>query len=123
MSYRLRHYPYGGGHIDLVGEGELDVCRKRAAGRISSHRNVMEYPVTVLEKGRKWEMETGEDAFMIGDGEGILCIEAIEGDDGEIGECLNDEEDEGPVCIDCGDPVDPDTMTCERCYEEDRPDE
>ena len=31
MSYRLRLYPYSGGHDDLIGEGELSECRRRAS--------------------------------------------------------------------------------------------
>ncbi|SIO37091.1 hypothetical protein SAMN05444166_4165 [Singulisphaera sp. GP187] len=77
MSYRLRLYPYSGGRDDLIGEGTMEVCRARASRKIRRHRNVMEYPVAVLEKGRKWELETGEDAFMIGDNEGVLVIEEL----------------------------------------------
>ncbi len=76
MSYRLRLYPYSGGHDDLIGEGELSECRRRASRRIRYHRNRLEYPVAVLERGRKWELESDPDGMsLIGDYEGILVIE------------------------------------------------
>ena len=109
MSYRLRHYPYSGGHIDLIGEGTREACRRRAARNIRRHRNVMEYPVSVLERGRKWELETGEDAAMIGDGEGILAIEEVVDpweprleDDGTCSGCGQDASD--CTCFDAEEP-------------------
>jgi hypothetical protein len=91
MSYRLRLYPYCGGHDDLIGEGDLAECRRRASRRIRHHRERMEYPVTVLERGRKWELESDpEGGCLISDFEGILAIEAIDpwqhwtDDDGEF---------------------------------------
>jgi hypothetical protein len=78
MSYRLRLYPYCGGHDDLIDEGELTECRRRASRRIRHHRDRMEYPVTILERGRKWEMESDPDGgCLISDFEGILVIVTI----------------------------------------------
>lgn len=88
MNYRLRLYPYCGGYIDLIDDDTLGACRRHAAWRIRRHRNVYEYPVTILERGLKWELETGEDAFLISDAEGILCIE-------ELPETAFDDEEEG----------------------------
>lgn len=54
--------------------GTLAECRNRAARRIRYHRNTMEYPVSTLKRGSAWELMTGDDASMVGDGEGILKI-------------------------------------------------
>ena len=106
MSYRLRLYQYSGGYCDLIADGELREVRRAAFLAIRRHMNVMEYPVAILEKGRKWELETGDDANMIGDEEGVLkieeIIEEVSGDDYEDepeagaldeGRCEEDDED------------------------------
>jgi hypothetical protein len=113
-GYRLRLYPYSGGYTDYV-EGDRATCRWRASRRIKSHRNYMEYPVSLLERGVKWELETGEDACMIGDSEGILCIEEIE--EPEVEECEEDESEFVVACEDCGDEFPPDQLTDGLCYE------
>ena len=77
MSYRLRLYPYCGGTTDVIHDDELDACRLAAAGQIRRHRDDARQPVTILDRGVRWELQTGEDAGMIGDGEGILGIEEI----------------------------------------------
>jgi hypothetical protein len=78
MGYRLRLYPYSGcGPCDLTDEVDLPTCRRVAACCIRDHRKTLDYPVTILERGSEWELETGEDAFMISDGEGILAIEEV----------------------------------------------
>jgi hypothetical protein len=49
-----------------------------AARRIRLHRNQYEYPVAVLEPGRKWALESDpEGQHLISDGEGILAIEEV----------------------------------------------
>jgi hypothetical protein len=81
MSYRLRLCPYSGGHLDLA-EGDKATCRQRAARKIRYHRNRLEYPVSVLEPGNKWELESDPEGYsMIGDNEGILVLEEIAEDD------------------------------------------
>ena len=77
MSYRLRLYPYCGGHADIIHDDGLDACRLAAAGQIRRHREDASQPVTIMDRGVEWELQTSEDAGMIGDGEGILGIEEI----------------------------------------------
>jgi hypothetical protein len=102
MNYRLRLYPYSGGFWDLIGEGTRQDCRDRVARRIWFHRNTLEYPVTILERGRSWELESDPNGrCLISAGEGILAIEEIvEADDSwtqddEPFEVLEDGEAEG----------------------------
>lgn len=92
MRYRVKFYPYSGGSTSYNVPAEMDECRRIARQLIRRHRNVMEYPVTVLEAGRKWELETGEDAVMIGDNEGILAIVEI---DDEESDCDDEFDDDG----------------------------
>lgn len=75
--YNLTLCSYSGMTIPLIEAESLAKCRARAAKKIRYHRNRMEYPVSILERGKKWELETGDDAFMIGDGEGILKIDEV----------------------------------------------
>jgi hypothetical protein len=71
-------YPYCGGHDDLIGDGELTECRRRASRRIRYHRNRLDYPVAILARGRRWELESDPDGgYLISDGEGILVIEPL----------------------------------------------
>ena len=88
MLASLTLYPYCGMRIPLVEGGELAECRHCAAKQIRRHRNNLEYPVTVLERGLKWELESDpEGRYMIGDHEGILAINVNEdGEDHEIEE-------------------------------------
>jgi hypothetical protein len=72
-KFSLRLHAYCGMTIRL-GTGTLAECRIRAARRIRDHRNRMEYPVSTLKRGSAWELMTGDDASMVGDGEGILKI-------------------------------------------------
>lgn len=53
-----------------------------------------------------------------GDPECETCKEESDQDAFEATE--DGDEPGGPVCIDCGEPVDPETMTCEPCFEKDR---
>jgi hypothetical protein len=77
LSYRLRLYPYCGGTTDIIHDDELDVCWLAAARQIHCHREDASQPVTIMGRGVKSELQTSEGAGMIGDGEGILCIEKI----------------------------------------------
>jgi hypothetical protein len=96
MNYRVRLYPYSGGYWDLVAEGTHQACRDRVARRICYHRDTLEYPVTILERGRKWELETGDQAVLIAAGEGILAIEEIgEPDDSGLESELFEDLEEG----------------------------
>ena len=119
VNYRLRLYPYSGGAVDLIEEGTLAECRSRAARIIFRHRTRLEYPVTVLERGCKWELETGDDAAMIGDGEGLLAIDTIRGEpepdhdaDETVTECeccgelIHESEAIHGLCPQCGDHFD-----------------
>jgi hypothetical protein len=72
-KFSLRLHAYCGLTIPLE-TGTLAGCRIRAARRIRHHRNRMEYPATTLKRGQEWELMTGDDASMVGDGEGILKI-------------------------------------------------
>jgi hypothetical protein len=72
-TYRLKMYAYCG-MMTPVCEGTLAECRAKAATWIYHHRNTMEYPVSILLRGHEWELETGDDAVMVGDKEGILKI-------------------------------------------------
>ena len=98
--YRLRLYQYSGGAVDLIEEGSSAECRQEAARRITRHRNKLRYPVSILERGSKWELETGDDALMIGDTEGFLAIEELPEDP----EPEDDEDGDEAVipCDGCG---------------------
>jgi hypothetical protein len=75
MSYRLVMSAYCGMRVPHIEDGELDCCRAMAARLIRSHRNRLQYPVTTLERGHSWELESDpEGASMIGDSEGVLSI-------------------------------------------------
>ena len=84
MSASLTLYPYCGMRIPLVEDGELAECRRKAARHIRRHRNNLEYPVTVIERGLKWELESDpEGRYMIGDHDGILAIKVNEAGEDE----------------------------------------
>src|SRR4029078_3644548 len=84
---------------DLIDEDDLQTCRDRAASRIRRHLSDLDYPVSILECGRKWELETGDAAVMIGDEEGILAIEDLaEPDD----ESFEDDNEPEACCEKCG---------------------
>jgi hypothetical protein len=88
MSASLTLYPYCGMRIPLLSDGELAECRRYAAKQIRRHRNNLEYPVTVIERGRKWELASDpEGRYMIGDHDGILAIKV-----NEAGEDYENEE-------------------------------
>jgi hypothetical protein len=117
VSYRLRLRPYdGSGPVDIVDIVDLGECRLAAARRLRRHRNVMGYPVTVLERGRKWELETGDDAVAISDHEGIIAIEETPEPDP-----ADDDDDDPPadLCGRCG-PIlgDGAFVLCDRCIDE-----
>ena len=116
MSYRLRLRPYdGSGPVDIVDTVDIVECRHAASRRLRRHRNAMGYPVTVLERGRKWELETGEDAVGISDHEGILAIEEVPEPDPP------DDDDDPPadLCGRCLAPLDDDEFVlCDRCVDE-----
>jgi hypothetical protein len=99
--WRLRLTPYAGGRYDLVERGSMAECRERAARRIRWHRNKLEYPVTVLEAGYRWELETGDDAIMIGDGEGIMSITPVLCKCARCKDVVNLANFEGGLCHDC----------------------
>ena len=118
MSHRLRLYPYCGGHAEYAeyAEGEEDECRRRAARRIRVHRNRFEYPVSVLERGRRWELQSDPDGMsLVGDGEGILAIEEV-----PEPEPPDDEDDpSADLCGRCFTTLDDDEFVlCDRCVEE-----
>jgi hypothetical protein len=68
---RLVMYAYCGMSIPMD-EGDMKTVRAAAARRLRRARR--RQPVTVLEKGREWELETPDDAFMVSDTDGILRI-------------------------------------------------
>ena len=59
-------------------EGSLADVRVAAGRRIKRHREVLEYPVTIIERGVTWELESDPDGMsMVGDFEGHLQIEVV----------------------------------------------
>jgi hypothetical protein len=89
MPANLTLYPYCGMRMPLVEDGDLDECRRYAAKHIRTHRNNLEYPVTIIDRGLKWELESDpEGRYMIGDHEGILAIKVNEA--GEDEDCNNE---------------------------------
>ena len=81
--------------------------------------------MSILEQGFKWELETGDDAAMIGDREGFLAIEEIpepEADDDDS----DDDYDTNIQCEDCGDlvpEIDAIDGLCPRCWHLDEEEE
>lgn len=79
MSYQLIMRAYCGMQTRHIEDASLECCRAMAAWLIRRHRTSFEYPVTILERGYKWELESDpEGASMIGDDEGVLAIVANE---------------------------------------------
>jgi hypothetical protein len=102
--FSLRLHPYSGcGPIDLIDAGTLAGCRHRAAREIRYHRTIREYPVTTLEPGRAWELESDPDGkHLISDREGILRIRDVNKKCRECGDQVNVEFMSDGLCDSCG---------------------
>lgn len=74
MSYRLTMISYCGMTRDLIEEGTLEECQDRAR-KFRKHHEHEGGCVSELEAGMKWELETPEDALLIGDDDGFLTIQ------------------------------------------------
>jgi hypothetical protein len=119
VSYNLRFYPYSGDHgLGLLTGSTKEECRDEAARWIRDHRNSLEYPVSILERGTKWELESDPDGgSMIGDSEGVLKI--IEVDEPEP-----DDFEDDPFCDkckECGEIFDESDLSddgyCDACFQ------
>jgi hypothetical protein len=63
------------GMAEPIGDPGMDLDDARqAAARLIRRRRRQDFPVTVIEKGRKWEVEEPEDCFMVPDGCGVLIL-------------------------------------------------
>lgn len=91
-TYNLALYAYCGMAVPLVEGGDLAECRQRAARRIRCHRNRYDSPVTVLEPGRKWELESPDHAFMVGDHEGVLSLQTAETEGNDTSDSEEDQQ-------------------------------
>ena len=80
----LRFHAYSGMYYDMECDDDHTAVRKAAAKHIRTARKSQ--PVQTLKRGREWEFETPETAFMIGDGDGIMTIVEViqESEDEEI---------------------------------------
>lgn len=89
--YVLRFHTYSGMYYDMECDDDRKTVRSAAAKRIREARHAQ--PVHVLEPGERWEFETPESAFMIGDGDGIMTlVEVVQDDDEEA--WLNPDHDD-----------------------------
>lgn len=90
MPYDLTLSCYNGMHIDFKKDADRDEARRTAARVIRHHRNKLDYPVTILERGRRWELQSDpEGIYMVGDHEGVLAlVERVH-----------------PICDGCGGPI------------------
>lgn len=69
----LVHYAYCGMRVPITEGQDREDVRKAAARRIRFHRRSGR-SVTILEKGKTWEMLEDENACMVEDDCGILAI-------------------------------------------------
>lgn len=89
--YVLRFHTYSGMYYDMECDDDRAVVRSAAAKRIRDGRK--RQPVHILEPGERWEFETPERAFMIGDYDGTMVLVAVTQDDDEEA-WLNTEHDD-----------------------------
>ncbi len=74
---------------------DVSALRKQAARRIKDARRTGQ-PVAIVDRGRRWEFETPEDAALVSDSDGILVLEVPEdglADDQPDDDCLEACED------------------------------
>jgi hypothetical protein len=72
-GYTLSLHAYCG-VTDPIDDGlDLAEARQRAA-RLIRRRRRQDFPVAVLEKGRRWEIQEPEDCFMVPDCCGVLIL-------------------------------------------------
>jgi hypothetical protein len=73
-GYTLTLHAYCGMAEPIGDNGmDLDDARQEAA-RLIRRRRRQDFPITVIEKGRKWEVEEPEDCFMVPDCCGVLIL-------------------------------------------------
>jgi len=72
-DYSLTMYGHCGMPIPIVGRDDLASARERAARIIRRLRQRRMF-VTTLDKGQTWESTEPDDAVMISDWSGILCL-------------------------------------------------
>ena len=102
------------GHCGMpipIAQGDKEDVRQIAAEELRRLR-ADGFPVTVLEKGKEWEVEEPEDCCMVPDECGILHIAAVPSRHGKCFECGSEddwhEDGRGNVlcgcqaCPDCG---------------------
>lgn len=77
MAYDVILYAYCGMPVPIRTNVDFQEARS-VASDLRKRRKQQGYPVTHLG-GNKWEIETPDDAIMIGDREGILEIEKSSG--------------------------------------------
>ena len=125
MSYNLRFYPYSVDHgLGLLTGSTKEECRDEAARWIRDHRNSLEYPVSILERGTKWELESDPDGgSMIGDSEGVLkIIEVDEPEPDDFEAVLDNDEPFEDQCEGCGEECQVSDLNddglCETCASE-----
>jgi hypothetical protein len=78
-TYKLTHYAACGMPIPLIDKydnAELEEARQGVARRLRYLRREG-YPISVLEKGREWEISDPDDSIMVSDNCGILCLRPI----------------------------------------------
>lgn len=132
MNYKVRLCAYSGITFVLYDGDEKREARNAVAWAIRYHRNILEYPITSLKRGREWELESDpEGERMVGDHEGILVIDEIptcdecgkilaDGDEGVCEDCSDREDiDRCLRCLYCGESLDDfDAELCDDCREE-----
>jgi hypothetical protein len=72
IHYVLRFHTYSGMHYEVDCGDDLAEMRIVAAKFIRKARRTQ--PVDLIVRGRRWEFETPEDAFMISDNDGTLHL-------------------------------------------------
>lgn len=119
MLYTVTHHAYCGMAVPIVGERDestREEARTTAARRIRSLRREG-YPVVVLERGERWEVQEPEDSVLVPDDCGILSLVGFNPLARKYGKCREcgsssdwQEGGRGEVwcscqtCGDCGDP-------------------
>ena len=72
--YYVKFYTYSGMSIPFQENLEKREARDCVARIIRSRRRIKQ-PIVTLLKGKAWEFETPEDAFLIGDYDGTLHLQ------------------------------------------------
>jgi hypothetical protein len=73
-GYTLTLHAYCGMAQPIRGAGMDEADARQAAARLIRRRRREDFPITVIRKGRQWEVEEPEDCMMVLDCCGVLIL-------------------------------------------------